>query len=109
MTNREFYEAIINGTVNDEIIEKAKAEVEKMDARNAKRASTPSKTAVANAPLIEAISGILTTEPMTAAEVAEKMEITTAKASALLRKMEGLTVTEVKAKGRKVKGYAIAE
>lgn len=109
MTKREFLNAIINGTVNEEVIEKAKAEVAKMDARNANRASKPSKKAVENEPIKTAIVEVLTHEPMTASEVAEKVEISTQKASALLRQIDGLTVTEVKVKGKgKVKGYALA-
>ena len=109
MTKREMFEAIINGNINEEIIEMAKNEIVKMDERNAKRKNTPSKTAVANEPIKAQIVEVLTNEPMTASEVAEKVEISTQKASALLRQIEGLTVTEVKVKGKgKVKGYALA-
>ena len=87
MTNREFFEAIINGTINDEIKAHAEEAIEKMDARNAKRANTPSKTAIANAPLIEGIKELLTNEPQTASVIGEKMEISTPKASALLRQI----------------------
>jgi DNA-binding transcriptional regulator GbsR (MarR family) len=52
---------------------------------------------------------VLTNEPMTASEVAEKVGVSTQKASALLRQIGGLEVTELKVKGKgKVKGYAIA-
>ena len=109
MTKREMFEAIVNGNVTEEIVAMAKAEIEKMDARNAKRRETPSKTAKENAPLKEKILEILTETPMTAKEVGEKMGLSTAKASALLGQIEGLNVTEVKVKGgRKVKGYARA-
>ena len=109
MTKREMFEAIVNGNVTEEIVAMAKAEIEKMDARNAKRRETPSKTAKENAPLKEKIFELLTETPMTAKEVGEKMGLSTAKASALLGQIEGLNVTEVKVKGgRKVKGYARA-
>ena len=109
MTKREFFEAIIASVENTELVEFAQSELTKMDERNAKRKNTPSKTAVANEPIKEAIVSILTSEPLTASEVAEKVEISTQKASALLRQIEGLTVTEVKVKGKgKVKGYALA-
>lgn len=109
MTKREMFEAIVNGNVTEEIVAMAKAEIEKMDARNAKRRETPSKTAKENAPLKEKIFEILTEVPLTAKEVGEKMGLSTAKASALLGQIEGLNVTEVKVKGgRKVKGYARA-
>ena len=45
----------------------------------------------------------------TAAEIAEKVNISVQKCSALLRQIEGLAVSEIKVKGKgKVKGYALA-
>lgn len=109
MTKREMFEAIVNGNVTEEVIAMAQSEIDKMDARNAKRRETPSKKALANVEVIGKITEVLTHEPQTASEVAEKVEISTQKASALLRQIDGLTVTEVKIKGRgKVKGYALA-
>ena len=113
MTNREFFEAIVNGTINDEIKAHAHEAIEKLDARNARRANTPSKTAIANAPIIEAIKAILTTEPQTAGMVAEKVEISVQKASALLRQIVAngdAFVTEVKVpKKGKQKGYYLGQ
>lgn len=109
MTKREMFEAIVNGNVTDEVVEMARVEIEKLDARNAKRRNTPSKTAVANEPIKARIVEVLTDEPQTASEIATKVEISVNKASALLRQIDGLTVTEVKVKGKgKVKGYALA-
>ena len=109
MTKREMFEAIVNGNVTEEVIAMAQSEIEKMNARNAKRRETPSKKALANVEVIGKITEVLTHEPQTASEVAEKVEISTQKASALLRQIDGLTVTEVKVKGKgKVKGYALA-
>lgn len=100
MTNREMFEAIVNGNVTDEVVAKAHEEIEKLDARNAKRKNTPSKKAIENAPIIEAIKGVLGEEPLTASEIAEKVEISTQKASALLKQVEGVKVTDVKVKGK---------
>lgn len=109
MTKREMFEAIINGNISEEIIEMAKNEIVKMDERNAKRKSAPSKKSVENEPIKEKIVEVLTHEPQTASEIAEKVEISTQKCSALLRQIDGLAVSEVKVKGKgKVKGYAIA-
>ena len=109
MTKREMFEAIVNGQVTAEIVEMAKAEIVKMDERNAKRRETPSKSAVANEPIKAEIVKVLTNEPMTASAVAEQVGISTQKASALLRQIDGLEVTEVKVKGKgKVKGYYFA-
>ena len=112
MTNREFFEAIINGTINDEIKAHAEEAIEKMDARNAKRASKSSKTAIANAPLIEKIKEVLTNEPQTASVIGEKIGETVYKASGLLREMakhEEVLVVDVKVpKKGKQKGYYLA-
>lgn len=109
MTKREMYELIAGGNINDEVIEMAKNELVKMDERNAKRRNSPSKKSLENEPIKEKIVGILGDEPMTASEVAEKVEISVQKASALLRQIDGLNVTEIKVKGKgKVKGYALA-
>jgi methylphosphotriester-DNA--protein-cysteine methyltransferase len=111
MTNREFYTAVINGDVydNEELITFAKDAIAKLDARNAKRASTPSKTQKENAPLIEKIASLLTPEPKLASELAKEMEISTQKASALVKKVEGVSVCDVKVKGKGTqKGYFFA-
>lgn len=100
---------VIAETGNDEIKVFAESEIEKMNARNAKRSATPSKTALANEPIKAEISKVLTHEPQTAKEIAEKVEISVQKASALLRQIDGLEVSEVKVKGKgKVKGYSLA-
>lgn len=110
MTKREFFEAVkALENIDAELVLFAEKEIEKMDERNAKRKNTPSKTAIANEPIKEAIVNVLGSEPMTASQVAEKVEISTQKASALLRQIDGLTITEVKVKGKgKVKGYSLA-
>ena len=109
MTKREFLEMVIEESANAEVKAFAESEIVKMNERNAKRSATPSKTALANEPIKAEISKVLSEEPMTASAVAEKVGISTQKASALLRQIDGLTVTEVKVKGKgKVKGYALA-
>ena len=109
MTNREMLTAVANGELNDEVIKKAKEEIAKLDARNANRKNKPSKTQIENAPIIEKIAGLLTEEPMGASEIAEALGISTAKASALAKKVEGVTVTDVKVKGKGTqKGYSLA-
>ena len=109
MTNREFFTAIVNGTLTEDVIAKAHEEIEKLDARNAKRANTLSKTQKDNLPLIEKIASLLTSEPKLASELASEMEISTQKASALVKKVEGVSVCDVKVKGKGTqKGYYFA-
>lgn len=108
MTKREFYEAVMAlENVDAELVLFAENEINKMNERNAKRKSTPSKTAIANEPIKAQIVEVLTETPQSASEIAEKVGISTQKCSALLRQIENLTVTELKVKGKgKVKGYA---
>lgn len=109
MTRREMFEAIVNGNITDEVVTMAKNEIVKMDERNTKRRNTASKRAKENEPIKAQILEVLTDTPMVASAVADAVGITTQKASALLRQIDGLTVTEVKVKGKgKVKGYALA-
>lgn len=113
MTKREFLNAVIANVDVVEIADFAKAEIEKMNARNAKRSHTPSKTAIANEPIKKAIVEWLKGQdaPTVASAVAGELEISTQKASALCRQLVAdgeLNVTEVKVKGKgKQKGYSV--
>ena len=112
MTNREFFTNIANGTITEAEKEFALAAIAKLDATNEKRKNKPSKTAEANAPIVENITGILTAEPQTATDIATAVGISTQKASALLRQLvaSGVAVqSEVKVPKRgTVKAYALA-
>lgn len=101
MTNREFYVMVSNGTMNEEVMGFAAEAIAKMDARNEARKSKPSKTAVENAPIKEAILAHLATAEgaMTETDIGLALDITHNKAGALARQLvaEGrLTVEEVK-------------
>ena len=110
MTKREFLNAVIAETTNTELASFAVAELEKLDTRNAKRSERPSKTQIANEPIIKAIRDILTDEPMLASKIAELCEISTQKASALVKKVDGVQSVDVKVKGKGTqKGYFLAE
>ena len=119
MTNynntRDILNAISNGTIDDEIKTWAKGQIEKMDARNAKRISTPSKTAIANAPLKEAIFKYLMENngKYTEAELGTVIDASHNKAGSLVRQLvkEGkVSVEEIKVpKVGKRKAYFIAK
>ena len=113
MTNREFLNTVIETATSEEVKDHAKAMLAQMDARNAKRASTPSKTAVANAPLKQSIIRLISEKNMTAPEVGVALEVSTQKASALLRQLceDGvLTSEEIKVpKKGKMKSYSLVE
>ena len=86
MTKREFYVAISAGEMTDELMAMATAEIAKMDAANEKRKEKTSKKSEENQPIIDRIvSEVLTTEPMTATDVAAVIEVSVQKASSLCR------------------------
>ena len=86
MTNRESYEAVVNGNITPDVIEHFKAALAKMDAANEKRKEKTSKKAEENQPLIDRIvNEILTTEPKTATDIAAVIELSVQKTSALCR------------------------
>lgn len=111
MTYREMLENVVAGNVTDEVIEKAIERIEKLDETNRKRKEAVSKKALENAPIKDAICGVLTDEPKTATEIGEEVSISTQKASALLKQLVEagrVEKTDVKVKGKGVqKGYTL--
>ena len=118
MTKREFLNeviAVIDGTSEVDVLELkdfAKAEIVKLDERNASRSSKPTKTQIENEPIKEKILEILSTgERMVASAIAEKVGISTQKASALCRQLvesKKLKVEDVKIpKKGKQKAYVV--
>ncbi len=114
MTKREFMEMVIATVENEEMVEFAHHEIEKMNERNAKRAERPSKKSVENEPIkariIEFVQGC--DERVTASAIGSALELSTQKVSALCRQLVEngtLTSEEIKVKGKgKQKGYALA-
>lgn len=112
MIKREFFNAIINGEITKEVIDMAKEEIEKLDARNEKRRNTMTKEQTANegvkAQIVEFIGD---KKAVVASEIAQGVGVSTQKVSALCKQLvdEGkLTVADVKVKGKgSVKGYTI--
>lgn len=112
MTNREFFNAIISANVNKEVTAHAIDELEKLDARNAKRSSKPSKTQLANESIKAHLLEILAVKPMTASEIHEvDADLSTQKISSLCRQLVEagkLAVEEVKIpKKGKQKQYSL--
>lgn len=113
MTMREFFNAVLGANINEEMNAKATEEIAKLDKKNEKRSSKPSKVALANEPIKAKIVEFVTSKGKSiASEIAEGLEITTQKASALCRQLveAGVFVsgeTKIPKKG-KVKFYAIA-
>lgn len=115
MTMRQYHEAVAAGNITADVIAKAQNEIAKLDAANAKRAANQSKKSKENEPIKQAIYDLLTEKgTMTSPDIAEALELTTSKASAMCRQMvedNRLSVSEVKIpKKGKLKAYtAIVE
>lgn len=99
MTKREFYVAIANGEMNDEVKTAAAEYIAKMDEANEKRKNTLSKKQEENEAIKAEILEHLNSEAKTATTIGELLGISTQKASALLRLLVNdgkATATEVK-------------
>ena len=112
MTQREFLTAIANNeTLNAELVEFAKEMLVKADEKNAKRRETQSKVQKENEPIKAKILEILSNGVVkVASDIANELEISTQKASALCRQLVEsgkASVKEVKGKSGKVKAYYI--
>ena len=115
ITLRQYHEAVISGNITDAIIAKARAEIAKLDATNAKRAEKAAEKAKENDPIKNAIynllveNGAMVASEIGAALTTPETEITTSKASSMCRQMveeRRLTVEDIKVKGKgKVKQY----
>ena len=114
MTRRDFFKAVMETSNDAELRLFAEKEIEKMDERNAKRKNSPSKKSIENEPIKAKITEFIggCDGSQIAKEIAEKVEISTQKASALCRQLVAdgvLKVEDVKVKGKgKVKAYSIA-
>ena len=97
----------------EKLVDFAKEEIAKLDQRNASRSSKPTKAQIENESIKTKIVELLTevSEKYVASAIAEKVEISTQKASALCRQLvdEGkLQVEEVKVpKKGKQKAYSV--
>ena len=115
MTQREFFKkaiAIFNEVENEEMKAYAETAIEKLDARNAKKSSTLSKTQVENESIKKEILEYLEGKSESVSSVIGlALGYSTSKISALMKQLadEGkVTVTDVKIpKKGKVKGYTL--
>ena len=119
MTIREFYTAISNGEMNDELMAKATELIEKMNETNAKRAQKVLEKKQAaedeKAPIREALLNVMSDEGMTAAQLIEAagLDIKVASVPSLLKPfvLDGtVEKVDVKVEGKKSaqRGYVKA-
>ena len=114
ITMRQFFEAVVNGNITPSMVEKAKAEIAKLDATNAKRAEKAKAKAVEYEPIKSAIFDFLKVNgTKTTSEIAVAIEQSAPKTSAMCRQMvdEGrLIASEVSVKGKgKQKAYTAVQ
>ena len=111
MTNREFYNAILNADVAQDIKDFAQGEIAKLDARNDKRKNTQTKAQKENEGIMTSILDHLTKGADVASGIAVALGISTQKASALCKLLvnEGkVAVADVKVKNKgTVKQYTL--
>lgn len=107
ITLRQLFIAVVENNISPAMQEKAKAEIAKLDATNAKRAEKAKEKAAENLPIKNAIFEFLVANgKKTTAEIAAGVEVlngSTPKASAMCRQMtdEGrLASHDVKVKGK---------
>ena len=110
MTMKELLTATVEGAVvTAEMQEKAQAELVKMAAEAEKRAQKAAeKRTSEDAPLLETAQALLRDHVVrTAKDIGDAIGVSTPKATALMRKLEGVKVTEVTVDKRVVKGYSL--
>ena len=112
MTTREFYQAVADSDVGEELITKAQELIAALDAKNAKRKTTPTKEQKEAAVRRETVLAFLKgqTEPVTRDTIAAGLGISPAQATAACKAL-GDAVTKLEAKIGKSKKivYQIAE
>ena len=117
MTKFEAYQAVVNGQVNEDVIEKFREMLEAHEAEAEKRRDRAAKKKAekleAEKVLEDGILAVLGEDPMTATNIAEAVEgiNTPQKATVVVKRLvaAGLAnVQDIKGKKGKVKGYTLA-
>ena len=113
MTMREMLEAVIAGTVNEDVIETAAYKLAQMDKENEARKNRMTEKKVAHIELANQVGALFGEEPLTASDIAAALGISVQKASSVARKAVELglgTQVDVKVKGKGTqKGYVKAQ
>jgi hypothetical protein len=111
MTTREFYTAVVEANVNEELTTKAQELIAALDAKNEKRKNTETKEQKEAAARAAAVLAFLKeqTEPVTRDTIAGALDMTPAQATAACKALgAAVTKSEIKVdKARKV-AYSIA-
>lgn len=112
MTNREFLKAVINANLSEEMTTHAQGELDKLDAKNEKRKTTPTKAQKENEPIAQAILEALANGSMLGVDLAATIGQTVPKTNGVAGNLvkEGVLVkSKVKVKGKgELTTYALA-
>lgn len=113
MTNKEFFANVISANLSDEMTEKAQAMLDQLTKERKKAsARVNSKKLAENAPILDAIRNLMHDgKKRLTSEVAVELELSTPKASALLRQLvalDELAVEDAKVKGKGVQKCYVA-
>jgi predicted transcriptional regulator len=87
MTNRDFYTAVINANINDDLTAFAQSAIEKLDIKNDKRKNTLSPNQKANEEIKTEILNLLATAPQSAKTIVDNIGYNTQKISALVKQL----------------------
>jgi Fic family protein len=112
MTTREFYQAVVDNKIDADVLSKAQELIDALDAKNAKRKTTPTKEQKEAAARREAVLAFLKeqTEPVTRDTIAGVLGISPAQATAACKALgDAVTKTEVKVEKSKKIAYQISE
>lgn len=110
-TNRQGFNAVVNGNITDEAVAWAKGEIEKLDKKNAKRKTASGEIKADNKPIAEAILKALEGGSMVSANLAQIVGVSTQKVNGVAGEMVKLGMLDkfkvkVKNKGE-VTAYAL--
>jgi predicted transcriptional regulator len=87
MTNRDFYTAVINANINDDLTTFAKSAIEKLDKKNNDRKTKLSPNQKANEDIKTEILNLLATAPQSAKTIVDNIGYNTQKISALVKQL----------------------
>ena len=112
MTMKEMLTAVVEGAVvTAEMAEKAQAELQKMATEAATRAAkAKEKKASEDAPLVDAVKALLADHQVrTASQIRDAVDgiESTSKATAICKRIDGITISDVVVDKRIVKGYSL--
>ena len=103
MTERVALTAVINGNLTPDVVAWARAQIAKLDAKNAKRKTAEGEIKAENKPIADAITAALANGAMLSADLAVAVGVTVQKVNGVageMSKLGMLVKSKVKVKGK---------